>query len=190
MNKVESHRSEQVARSWSLLMLRGLAAIGFGLLAWTRPDITIRGLVFVFGVYVLVDGVLAVFTALSGRYEQNGRWVLLFGGVIGIGVGIMTFVSPHVTALALLFYIAVWAVVEGVLEIFLAISLRRQVEGEWRLIFAGIVSVVFGGLLMARPGAGALAMLWMIAAYAVGFGILLVMLSFKLRDFGRHVAHA
>jgi uncharacterized membrane protein HdeD (DUF308 family) len=114
--------------------------------------------------------------------------VLLLGGLLGIGVGVLTFFAPGITALALLFYIAVWAIATGVLELVAAIRLRKEIEGEWWLIPGGLASVVIGVLLMARPGAGALALLWLIAAHAVVFGLLLVMLAFKARTFGSQVA--
>jgi uncharacterized membrane protein HdeD (DUF308 family) len=179
-----------LSRGWTFLLLRGLAAIAFGILTWTRPGISLTALVLLFGAYALIDGMLAVSAAVSGRKEQEYWWVLLLGGLIGIGVGIMTFLNPGVTAFALLFYIAIWAITTGVLEIIVAIRVRKEVHGEWRLILAGLASVAFGAFLMARPGAGALTVLWVIAAYAVAFGILLVMLAFKVRGFRRQLAHA
>jgi uncharacterized membrane protein HdeD (DUF308 family) len=103
--------------------------------------------------------------------------------LLGIGVGVLTFLAPALTALALLFYIAIWAIATGVLEIVAAIRLRKEIENEWMLIVAGLASVVFGVLLMAQPAAGALALLWLIASYAIFFGVLLVILAFKVRGF-------
>jgi uncharacterized membrane protein HdeD (DUF308 family) len=97
---------------------------------------------------------------------------------------VLTFLAPALTALALLFYIAIWAIATGVLEIVAAIRLRKEIENEWMLIVAGLASVVFGVLLMAQPAAGALALLWLIASYAIFFGVLLVILAFKVRAFG------
>jgi uncharacterized membrane protein HdeD (DUF308 family) len=113
---------------------------------------------------------------------------MLLRGLLGIGVGILAFVEPGVVALALLFYIAIWAIATGVLEIAAAIRLRKEIEGEWLLILAGLLSVMFGILLMAQPGAGALSLLWLIASYAVVFGVLLVLLAFKARRFASMVA--
>jgi uncharacterized membrane protein HdeD (DUF308 family) len=113
---------------------------------------------------------------------------MLLRGLLGIGVGILAFVEPGVVALAVLFYIAIWAIATGMLEIATAIRLRREIEGEWLLILSGLISVVFGVVLIARPGSGALALLWLIASFAVAFGVVLVILAFKARGFARRVA--
>jgi uncharacterized membrane protein HdeD (DUF308 family) len=113
--------------------------------------------------------------------------MLLLGGLLGIGVGVLTLFHPGVTALALLFYIAIWAIATGVLEIVAAIRLRKEIEGEWLLGLAGAASVLFGALLIARPEVGALAVLWLIAAYAIVFGVILVLLAFKARGFARRL---
>jgi uncharacterized membrane protein HdeD (DUF308 family) len=110
--------------------------------------------------------------------------------LLGIGVGILTFLVPGITALALLFYIAIWAIATGVLEIVAAIRLRKEIEGEWLLILSGLASVVFGVILMAQPGVGALAVLWLIATYAIVFGVLLVILAFKARSFVSEAARS
>jgi len=185
MNVLERHLATILARDWWMLLLRGLIAIAFGLLLWVQPAISLAALVLFFGGYVLADGILGVWSAIAGRKDHEDWWVLLLWGLTGIGVGILTFMAPGVTALALLFYIAVWAIATGVLQIAAAIRLRKMIRGEWWLILGGLASVIFGVLLMARPGAGALAVLWLIAAYAVVFGVFLVLLAFKVRGFGK-----
>jgi uncharacterized membrane protein HdeD (DUF308 family) len=145
------------------------------------PQASLAALVLLFGVYALVDGALAVATAIAAPGGSEQRWLVALWGLVGIGAGVITFLAPDVTALALLFYIAIWAVATGVLQIAAAIRLRREIEGEWILGLAGLASVVFGVVLVAKPGAGALAVLWIIATYAVVFGILLVILAFKAR---------
>jgi len=190
MNTVEKHLAAILSHHWWVLLLRGLIAILFGVVVWFRPGISLVALVMVFGAYTLVDGVLGIWTAVAGRKEHEHWWVLLLWGLVGVGVGILTLVVPGVTALALLFYIAIWAVATGVLQIVTAIRLRKEITGEWLLVLGGLVSVVFGVLLMAQPAAGALAVLWLIGLYAVLFGILFVVLAFKARSFGKQLAGA
>jgi uncharacterized membrane protein HdeD (DUF308 family) len=185
MELVKDHLAAILSRNWWVLLLRGIVAIVFGVLTWLLPGISLAALVLLFGAYSMVDGILGAWTAIAGRKEHEHWWVLLLEGLVGIGVGILTLFAPGVTALALLFYIAIWAIATGVLEIVAAIRLRKEIEGEWLLVLGGLASVAFGVLLMARPGAGALAVLWIIAAYAVVFGVILVVLAFKARSFAR-----
>ncbi|MEW5804131.1 MAG: HdeD family acid-resistance protein [bacterium] len=188
MNIAEKPLAIILSRNWWVLLLRGIIAIMFGVLAWLKPGISLMALVLLFGAYTLADGILGVWLAIAGRKEDEHWWILLLWGFISIIVGILTFLTPSVTALALLIYIAIWAIATGVLEIVAAIRLRREIRGEWLLILVGIASVMFGALLMAKPGAGALALLWLIATYAVIFGVLLIILAFKARTFGNQVA--
>jgi uncharacterized membrane protein HdeD (DUF308 family) len=183
MEGIQERLASILTRSWWLLVLRALAAITFGVLTWLQPAISLAALVLLFGAYALVDGVLGVWMAISGRRMNEYWWVLLLAGLVGIGVGLVAFIAPGVTALALLFYIALWAITTGILQIVAAIRLRREVAGEWWLVLGGLASVAFGLILITRPGAGALALLWLIASYAVIFGILLLLLAFKARKF-------
>jgi uncharacterized membrane protein HdeD (DUF308 family) len=190
MNFAERHLAALLFRHWWVLLLRGLVAIAFGALTWFQPG-DLAALVLLFGAYSMADGILGVSIAIAGPKEHEFRWVLLLEGLLGIGVGVLTLFAPGVTTVfALLFYIAVWAIATGVLEIVAAIRLRKEIEGEWLLILGGLASVVFGVLLMAQPGAGVLALLWLIATYAVVFGVLLVMLALKARSFGRQAARS
>jgi len=190
MDGGQSRISTLFSRGWRYLLLRGIAAIAFGLLTWFQPGITLTALLLLFGSYAIVDGVLAIWAAVAGHGAEEYWWVLLLGGLISVAVGALAFTQPHLTALALLFYIAAWAIGTGVVEIVAAIRIRREVRGEWRLILAGLVSVAFGFFLIARPGSGALTVLWLIGTYAVALGIILVMLAFKARSFGKELAGA
>jgi uncharacterized membrane protein HdeD (DUF308 family) len=190
MTPLDERLASILARGWWLLLLRGLAAIAFGLLTLLQPGISLAVLVLVFGFYSLVDGILCVWTAVAGRAHHESWWVLLLEGLLGIGVGVLTCVAPGVTALVLLFYIAIWAIGTGVLEIAVAIRLRKEIQGEWFLILAGLASVAFGALLIAQPGAGALALLWLIGTYALVFGVLVVVLAIRARGFDSRAAHA
>jgi uncharacterized membrane protein HdeD (DUF308 family) len=143
--------------------------------------------VLLFGAFALADGFGNLVTAIGGRREQEHWWALLLAGLAGIALGILTFFNPAVTALALLFYIAIWAIATGLLEIVVAIRIRKEIEGEFWMALGGLASVVFGMLLLARPGEGALAVLWLIAAYAVVFGATLIILAFKARGFAKRL---
>jgi uncharacterized membrane protein HdeD (DUF308 family) len=169
-----------LAKNWWLEVLRGVAAIIFGVLAFVWPGITLFTLVLLWGAYALVDGVLAIAAAVTGNNPMP-RWWLAIVGLAGIGAGILTFVYPGLTAFILLIFIAVWAIVLGIFEIYGAIKLRKEIEGEWLLILNGALSIVFGLVLLYRPGAGALAVVWIIGAYAVILGIIYVMFGLKLR---------
>src|SRR5262245_37570804 len=163
--------AEELARYWWLLAIRGAAAVIFGLLALIWPGITLTALVLLFGAYALVDGVFAVASAIMGnRDPANRRWWHAVEGVVAIVAGILTFIWPGITALALLFLIAAWALITGAIEIFLAIRLRRELEREWMLALAGVASVLFGLVLAIFPGSGALALVWLIGVYAIVFG--------------------
>ncbi len=182
-NKIEKRLANTLARNWWKLLVRGVVAVLFGVLLWLLPGISLALLVLFFGAFVLVDGILGAWIAISGRKEYEDWWDLLLWGLVGIGIGILTFVAPGFTTLALVFFIAGWAIATGVLEIVVAIRLRREIEGEWLLILGGLVSVLLGILLMLRPGVGALALVWLIGTYAIIFGLVLVMLAFKTRSF-------
>jgi uncharacterized membrane protein HdeD (DUF308 family) len=190
MNSIESRFASILSRGWWLLVLRGLAALTFGVLTLVVPGISLASLVLLFGAYSMADGIFCLWNAVAGPRDHESWWVLLLGGLVGIGVGVLTFIAPGVTALGLLIYIAVWAIATGVLEIVAAVRLRREITGEWALALAGLASIVFGVLIMARPGAGALALLWLIGSYAILFGALLLVLAFKARSFVHKLAHA
>ena len=190
MDTLNERVGDTLKRGWLLLLLRGVAAIAFGVLTWVRPAISLAALVIVFGAYAIIDGVIAVSTAIASRKYEQYWWVLLLAGLVGIGVGYITFTTPDLTALALLFYIAFWAIARGMLEIMVGIWVRKEIEGEWRVILAGIASVLFGIFLIARPGAGALTVLWLIALYAIVVGILLVVSAFKVRAARERLVHA
>ena len=170
-----------MARNWWVLLLRGAIAILFAVMTWAQPGISLAALVLVFGVYVLADGILGIWAALSGRKGNRHWWLLLLWGLVSVAVGVMTFVAPAITGLVLLMYIAAWAIITGVLQIVAAIRLRKAIKGEWLLGLMGLLSIAFGVLLVAQPGAGALAVAWIIATYAFIFGVLAVMLAFKVR---------
>jgi len=174
---------EVSSRHWWAFALRGVAAILFGVLAFVWPGMTLAVLVLLWGAYALVDGVLALISAF--RTNNDHRWGLLLEGLVGIGAGLVTFVWPGLTALVLLYIIAAWALITGVLELIAAFRLRRAIRDEWWLVLGGVASLLFGVVLLAAPAAGALALVWLIAAYAIVFGVLMVALALRLHGMGQ-----
>jgi uncharacterized membrane protein HdeD (DUF308 family)/sporulation protein YlmC with PRC-barrel domain len=154
----------------------------FGLAAFFLPGITLTVLILLFGAFALVDGVFAIVAAVRTRRRNERWWLLLAEGVLGVLAGIVAFIWPGLTALALLYLVAAWAIITGILEIVAAIRLRQEIVGEWALILSGVLSVIFGVLLAVLPGVGILALLWLIGAYAVAFGVLLIILAFRVRN--------
>jgi uncharacterized membrane protein HdeD (DUF308 family) len=167
-----------LARNWWALAIRGVVAILFGLLTWFIPGITLVALVFLFGAYALLDGVLNLVASFRAAAHH---WALLIEGILGIGAGIVTFLWPAMTAGVLLFVIAFWAIFTGVFEIIAGIRLRKAIANEWLFLLMGILSVLFGLFILWSPAAGALAIVIWIGAYAFVFGVLMLLLAFRLR---------
>lgn len=175
--------SNILSRYWGMTLLRGVLWILFGIVVFMMPGISLLTLTLMFGWFALLDGVANIVSAVGGRRGNEHWWLLLLGGLAGVGIGLLTFSFPGITALILLFYVAVWAISTGLLEIVAAIRLRREIEGEFWLILSGVVSIAFGVFLVARPGQGALSVLWLIAGYAILFGLIQVVLAFEARGF-------
>ena len=168
--------------NWWLLALRGLVAVLFGVLAFVWPRATLITLVWLFGAFALVNGLLSLILAAKAPKGYPRIGSLILGGLLGILAGLLTFVMPGITALGLLMLIAAWAIVTGIMEVVAAIRLRKIIANEWLLILAGIASVAFGVILFLQPAAGALALIWWIGAWALIFGILLIVLAFRMRN--------
>lgn len=171
-----------VSRLWWALVLRGVVAILFGLIAFFWPGITLVSLVLMFGAYAFIEGIASVVLGIREYGERERWWGTLLSGLVSVGAGIVTLLSPGITALALLTLIAVWAILRGGLDIVAAIRLRHVIQGEWLLALGGILSIGFGLLLLARPGAGALAVVWWIGAYTLVLGAVLIVLGFRARS--------
>jgi uncharacterized membrane protein HdeD (DUF308 family) len=173
---------ETLKHHWWVPVIRGIAAIVFGVIAFRYPGLTVGVLVLLFGAWVLVDGVFRVVGAIGHRASDKEWGFDLIIGIVGIIIGFLTFHAPQITALALIIYIAAWALMIGATEIALAIKLRREIKGEWFLILMGLVSIVFAVMLLWNPLPGALALVWLIGSYAIVFGILGIILGFRLRS--------
>ena len=173
---------ETLKRHWWVPVIRGIAAIVFGIIAFVYPGLTIATLVLFFGAWVLIDGTFRIVGAIGHRAsDADWGWHLVIG-ILGIVVGLLTFHAPQITALALVIYIAAWALMIGASEIAIAVKMRREIKGEWFLILMGLASIVFAVLLLWNPIAGAAAVIWLIAWYAVVLGILGMFFGFRLRS--------
>jgi uncharacterized membrane protein HdeD (DUF308 family) len=165
-----------IRQAWWTLGLRGLVAILFGIAAFAWPGLTLAVLITLFGAFMLVNGVFGVVAGV-----RMGSWFFGLNGVIGIIAGLLTFFWPGVTATALVVIIGVWAIMAGVVEIMGAIQLRKVIDNELLLGISGLLSVIFGIVLVVQPAVGALSLVWIIGSYAMVIGILLIMLAFRLR---------
>ena len=183
---METDIGENLGRNWGWIMLRGVAAVLFGVLAIARPGITLAVLIFMWGAYAIADGILALVAGLQVRGQGRPIWSFFVMGTLGILAGVLTFRAPGLTALALLMVIAGWAIATGLLQIVAAFRLRKVIDGEWALGLSGVLLVIFGILSMIHPGTSALGVLWMVAANAVGFGILLIIAGFRMRSLASH----
>lgn len=178
-----------IATNWWSLVIRGVIAIVLGLITFLWPGITVGALVLLFGAYALLDGVMSIVGAVRAS-RANERWgVLVLEGIAGIAVAAVTVFMPAITELALVYVIAAWALVTGVLEIAAAIKLRHHISGEWLLALAGVASIIFGFLVMVFPLAGALVIALWIGAYAVVFGVVMISLGIRLRNWVKSVPY-
>ena len=166
-------------KNWWLLLLRGLLAVLFGVLAIIWPGLTLIALVMIYGAYAIADGVVAIIAAIKGG-SAAPRWWLALVGLAGIGVGVLTLMWPQITGLVLLWLIAAWAIVVGVMQIVGAIRIREEIKNEWMLIAGGVLSVLFGLVLALRPGPGALGLAFAIGVFAIAYGILSIGFSVRL----------
>lgn len=175
-----------LARNWWAVLIRGIAAVIFGILAFVWPSITLVVIGILFGAYAFVDGVFAIVAAIRAAQAHERWWPFVLEGIVGLAIAAITVYDVGITLFALYITIAAWAFITGILELVAAIQLRKSIANEWLLILAGICSILFSILMIWHPFAAALAIIWIIAAYAVVFGIMMIALSFRLRG---HLAH-
>ena len=170
-----------MAKYWWVFLVRGLLGIVFGVLAFVMPVITLATLVIVWGAYAFTDGIVALWAAITGNTDNDNRWLVGLQGVIGVAAGVLTFVMPVVTGLGLLMLIAAWSLAVGVLQLVAAVKLRKEITSELWLGLSGLVSILFAFFVIARPGEGALAVIWIIGSYSIIFGVILVAFAFRVR---------
>lgn len=173
--------------NWWVIALRGLLAILFGIAAFVWPHITLLTLIYLFGFYALLNGILSFVMAVHAPRGCPRFGSLILTGICSLAAGIIAFIVPGITAWALIVLISAWAIINGITEIVSAVRLRKVINNEWWLILAGFVSVAFGVIFFLRPVAGALVLLWWIGTFAIIFGILLIAFSFRVKRWDRHV---
>jgi uncharacterized membrane protein HdeD (DUF308 family) len=169
-----------LVRNWWAFVIRGALAILFGLIALFLPGVTMLSLVFVFAVYAVADGLLAIVSAVRAA-EQSQRWgYLLLEGIVGIVAGIIAAALPAMTVAVFIALIAAWAIITG--GFMLAASVRLDADhGRWWLVLGAVASLLYGAILVVAPMIGALVLTWWIGAYALVFGVSLLALAFSLR---------
>lgn len=172
----------RLSMNWTALALRGVVAIVFGVIAILLPGLTIGTLILLFAAYAIVDGVSALIAGIRHPTSTRPDWLLVAGGVAGIVIGIITVFLPGITALFLVSLIGAWAIVTGVAEVAVAWQLRKEIEGEFLVALNGIISILFGIYLWLFPGAGAIALVLLIGAFAIASGVILLILAFRMRS--------
>ena len=170
-----------ISRNWWMAVVRGALAVLFGVVALVWPGITFEALVLVFGVYAIFDGVLVLGFGLMAAGDGEQWWPLVLAGILGIALGVITFLQPQAVGLALVYVIAAWAIVTGLLQIVAAIRLREIISTEWLLGLTGVLSVIFGVLVAAQPSAGALSLVYLFGLYAILVGIAQIVFGFRVR---------
>jgi uncharacterized membrane protein HdeD (DUF308 family) len=180
----------RVTGNWWALALRAVAAILLGILALSRPGITLAALLVLFGVYAMADGIFAVVAAIRGIREREPWGWMMFEGIVGIIAGAIALFAPQIGALALVWLVAGWALATGVLEIAAAVKLRKIMKGEWMLLLAGVLSIIFALIIAARPGLGVLALVFWIGAYAIIYGVMTMVLAFEVRRWTKDHTYA
>lgn len=172
---------ELLSRRWQLVVLRGVVAVLFGVIAIVWPGITVLALALLFGAYTLLDGITAL-TMGFGREIGSDRVYMVTLGVLGVLAGLIALIWPQITVIVLLVIIAVWAIIAGATQIAAAIRLRKVIRNEWFLALTGAVSLVLGILLIVQPAEGAIALVIAIATFALVWGVVLIVLGFRLRQ--------
>jgi uncharacterized membrane protein HdeD (DUF308 family) len=179
-----------LTRNWWVLALRGVAAIIFGVLAFLFPLAAIKVLVIFYGAFALVSGIFALGAALAGVHPGIPTWALIVQGLAGIVIGLIVFFMPEEAVTAIILLIGAWEVVNGVTTIVAAIRLRKEIEGELLLGISGLLSVIVGVIIMARPLVGEILVAYLIGFYALFFGITMLALAFRLRNWHRDMTAA
>ena len=181
---VEAHLREgerTFARIWKTMALRGAVAIAFAVIILIWPSIGLTALIALVGAFALVSGVATIIGALHVQMPGNRRAWILFEGLVGVAVGVVVFIWPSLSALGLLYVVATWAIAVGIFEIALAFDLPISGRSSLLLGLSGLLSIAFGVIMFAKPGAGAIALLALIAAFALVSGVMQIAVALELQ---------
>ncbi|MCC6411728.1 MAG: DUF308 domain-containing protein [Saprospiraceae bacterium] len=176
-----------MSRFWWMLILRGLVALLFAFFAFTRPEVTFTAMVVMLGAFFLADGLLALVLGWQMRGEDDEWWSVFLEGGLGVVLGLLALLRPDIGAATMVMFIALWCLLSGTFEFFAAIKLRKEIENEWMLGLAGLVSIALGVLMLINPTAGAISIVWWIGLYAAIFGVFFVLLGLRLRNVGNKI---
>ena len=180
-----------LARNWWLVEIRGVAAIAFGVLAFLWPGVTLLVLVTLFAAYMLIDGIALLISLRRAEPATTGhRLTVALMGILGVGVGLATIVWPGITALALLYLVAFWAITLGLTQVIAAIRLRREISGELWFVIGGLLTVAFGVLILVFPGTGLLSLIWLVGIWAIVFGLTNLVLAWRLRGLHHQIVRS
>ncbi len=173
---------QQLVHHWWLIVLRGIASVVFGVIAWLWPDLTGLALIVSFGIYAAVDGTAALITGITRLRLRRHAWTFLAEGLVSLGFALAALIWPVFTALTVVTVIGLWAIATGIVEVVAAVQLRKEIQDEWILALSGFASIIFGALIAWQPASGTVAVVWSIGWYAIVFGVLLVVWGLRLKS--------
>ena len=171
---------QRLTQFWWLIVLRGVVSILFAIVAFTNPKLAFEALIILLGIFLLADGATAIFLGIRMRGHDDDWWAILLEGAMGVGLGLVALINPELTAAGLVLVLALWFLETGVFEIATAIKLRAEIDNEWLLGLAGVVSIALGALMIFNPNAGTISVMWWLGFYAAAFGALLIGLGVRM----------
>jgi uncharacterized membrane protein HdeD (DUF308 family) len=172
----------QLKQNWWILALRGALAVLFGILAFVWPVATAFAFVFILAAFAFIEGIFAFIGAFGWGLPGTQRFLLILIGLLGIAVGVCAVIYPGILAVTLVLIVAWWAIVTGIMQLVVAVEMRKSIPNDWLLVLGGIISVLFGVLLIWRPLAGVLTLAYLFGFYALLYGIMLIAVSFRVKS--------